>query len=679
MSKNETEKRIDELSDKLRRHQYLYHVKDSPEISDREYDRLFDELISLENEYPQYKKPDSPTQRVGSDLVQDLPEYEHDRPVLSLDKAYSTDELHEWIQKTRKNTQEDISLFIEEKIDGLSVVLYYEDGIFVRALTRGNGYTGNDVTGNVKTIYAVPLRLTENVSGSFRGEIYLPKNKFAAMNREFDNMYANPRNLAAGTLRRVKSSETAKVPLDIFIYEGFLENNMSTHGEILVYLEELGFKTNERVGFFSNEKQLEHRRKEWTYGSIDELDSFIKRCVEQRNDLPYEIDGMVMKINEIQVRDKLGFTGHHPRWAIAYKFESPKAVSRIVNIDVQVGRTGRITPVARIEPVSIGGSTVSNVTLHNQSYIDELEICIGDEVSVSKRGDVIPAVEGVVDKNKEGNTEWHMPEKCPSCGRKLRQQGAHLFCVNFDCPQRIIGRLRFFVGKDQMDIENLGPETIELMYEKGFIKDIDEIFTFDYDKLKQSQGFKDKKIAAIREGLEKSKDKPFKTVLSSLGVPDIGPKAAELLIDAGINSVDDIIQKAKNNDMDFFTAIDGIGDKTAEVIIEAFSDVKLIRIIDKLKGVGLSFTATADTKAPVNDSFKGQKWCITGSFSHFSPRSKAAGEIEKRMGETVNQISGNTTHLLVGENPGSKLAKAKKADVTIVNENEFIEMLQNKG
>ena len=522
MSRESGAKEIEELSARLRQYQYQYYVLSSPAISDLGYDRLFNRLLFLEEQFPDLIKADSPSQRIGSDLSRELPETEHTIPVLSLDKAYALSELTEWIEKCRRNTSSELSFIIEEKIDGASIVLYYRDGLLSHALTRGNGLTGNDVTANVKTIGAVPLRLKKPLTVTVRGEIFLTKSLFRKINSKLETPYSNPRNLASGTLRRVKSSEAAEIPLDIFIYEGYFDTPAASHCRILAELELLGFKLNKNIGFFSDADdrtgiQLEHPS--WQLGSIGEIEAFLKQAQARRENLDYEIDGLVIKVNEISARKILGFTGHHPRWAIAYKFEAPEGSTIIEDIQVQIGRTGRATPVARVQPVPIAGSIISNVTLHNQEYINILDLAIYDTIAVSKRGDVIPAVERLVVKNEVGNTTWKMPETCPSCGSILSRSGAHHFCFNTDCPDQVRARIRFFVARGQMDIENLGPETLEVLIGRGFIKDPADIYHFDPEVLIDLPGFGRKKIELLKKGIELSKNKPYRIVLQSLAIP----------------------------------------------------------------------------------------------------------------------------------------------------------------
>jgi DNA ligase (NAD+) len=683
---NNARQEIARLSELLRRYQHEYYVLSHPSVSDAEYDRLFDRLVELERQHPELARPDSPTQRVGSDLTHELPEVRHTVPVLSLDKAYTAEELLGWLEKTQKNGGRRLSFVVEEKIDGSSIVLYYERGLLARAVTRGNGLVGNEVTANVKTIGAVPLRLAREVTVAVRGEIFLPRPLFEAINARMETPYANPRNLASGTLHRVKSSEVAGVPLDIFVYEGHFPEPRATHVAVLEELEELGFKCNPRTGLFADlldPATVRARHPKWRTGGFDELTRYLQEARAERLSLPYGIDGLVVKVNELDVREALGFTGHHPRWALAFKFEAPEAESVVERIGVQVGRTGRITPVARIKPVRLSGSTIANATLHNQDYINSLELAIGDRVSISKRGDVIPAVERVVEKNESGNTTWKMPGRCPSCSTPLTILGAHHFCPNPDCPDQVRGRLRFFVARDQMDIENLGPETLEVLVARGLIKDIDDIHRFDPAALLELPGFGEKKVELIRQGIARSKTRPYRRVLQSLGLPEIGQKVIELLCEAGYRDIDSLLAAAGRGDPALFTSIHGIGEKTAEILIRELARPEVRRRIEGLRQAGLAMAEKQATivrpsgpfRASPSASFQGQVWCVTGTFERFKPRELAMEEVKKRGGKVSPSITSQTTHLLAGANPGSKLAKARSLGIRIVSEEEFLKFL----
>lgn len=670
-----------QLTDELLRAQKAYYVDGRSIISDLEYDRLFDELVRIESEHPELKDENSPTSRVGSDLTSDFPEVSHTIPVLSLDKAYSSQEVVAWMEKTARSAGRDLSFVEEEKIDGISIVLYYENGIFVRALTRGNGYVGNDVSSNVKTVKTVPLVLTEPVTIAVRGEIYLAKKDFEAL-RESSPEVANPRNMAAGTVRRQKSSEAAAVPLTIFVYEGFWADESQrpdNHLAILASLKRLGFRINPHLAVFSSskeqsEKLLEKAGLEAEPLAFGDLAGYLERVTERRASLEYEIDGMVTKVNELDVREALGYTEHHPRWAIAYKFESPQAVTKVKAVTVQVGRTGRITPVAELEPVQLGGSVVRRATLHNQEYIDSLELALGDTVSVVKRGDVIPAVDQVLEKNEEGNTTFVIPRTCPCCSSPLVQKGAHLYCVNRDCPDQVKGMLAFFTARDQMDMESIGPKAIEKLYDMKLVRDIPDLYTCDYDVLKGEKGYGEKMIASFKAAVEESKKRPFSTVLASIGLPDVGAKSAQILIKGGFSDIDRLLKASDENDIAAFTSIPQIGEQTAAGIIAALQDDAMRERIAGLRAAGLQFEQKAQEELP-DQIFAGQVWAVTGSFEHFNPRSLALKELEKRGARTVSSITGKTTHLLAGTGGGSKRETAASLGVRIVSEAEFMAML----
>ncbi|ADN01766.1 NAD-dependent DNA ligase LigA [Spirochaeta thermophila] len=668
MTEQEAKKEIDRLVELLQRADYEYYVLGRPHLTDQEYDSLFDRLKTLEAQFPHLKRADSPTQRVGSDLTVDFPEVAHTIPVLSLDKAYTETEVLSWIEKTERAAGRPLGCVIEEKIDGVSLVLYYRGGILDRAVTRGNGRVGNDITPNARTIRQIPLRIPETGEVVVRGEVYLPLQYFDEINARMEVPYANPRNLAGGVLRRKNSAEVARVPLHFLAYDGYLPFPVATYTESLDLLIEWGFPVNPR----------HERIPAGTPDRAERIRAFIEKERTERATLDYQIDGLVFKVNELDVRDRLGYTGHHPRWAIAYKFEAPQAVTELVRIDVQVGRTGRVTPVARLKPVELSGSTISNVTLHNEDYVQALELAPGDLVAISKRGDVIPAIEKVVEKNEEGVPVWRMPEHCPECSSRLERRGAHHFCPNRSCPAVITGRLKFFVSPKQMDIRVLGNETIDFLVEKGYIRRIPDLYTFDYRRLLDEPGFGEKKINLIVQGIEESKRRPFSTVLVALGIPDVGPSVVETLIRGGITGIDRLLEIADRGDVDALTRLEGIGEKTARQLIETLRDPEWRKEIEELRKAGLSFEEERP-EAVSGGPFEGQVWCVTGSFRHFTPRSRAEELISSLGGRVVSSVSSKTTHLLVGENPGSKLEKARSLGVQLVTEDQFIEMLKGAG
>lgn len=697
MTERQAAAEIERLSEEIRRHEHAYYVLARPQIADAEFDRLLETLIELERRHPELRGADSPTRRVGSDLTRDLPEVEHTVPVLSLDKAYDMADVERWMAKARA-ADPGAAFVVEEKIDGTSILLHYRDGVLEQAVTRGNGRTGNDVTENVRTIRTVPLRLTAPETLAVRGEIFIRRAAFAALNAGVETPYANARNFAAGSLRRVKSIDVAAVPLEVFVYEGFMADPPATHTALLSRLRRLGFRVNPATVVI--------RQDEDGASDPDRLDEFevidaaaaaqyVTERSAARPDLAYDIDGLVLKIDRLRTREAMGATDHHPRWAIAVKFDAPQGVSVVRSIEVQVGRTGRVTPVARIDPVRIAGSTIANVTLHNQDYIDSLELAVGDTVAVSKRGDVIPAVERVLEKDPAGAPVWRMPPECPACGSALTAQGAHSFCPNAGCRDQVRGRLRFFAARDQMDIDGLGPATIDLLVDRGWVRDIADLYRFDPERLLDEEGFGERTVAALAAGIEASKAKPFAIVLPAVGLPDLGPKVTDLLLQAGFRDIDRLYAAVDAGDPAAFTRIDGIGERTARSIMRQLrrpdpltgSRLSTWRatprgLIAALRARGLRFAvdpsdaAAADGAAIGSEqAFAGQTWCITGSFEAFKPRAVAAGEIRARGGTVTGAVSGATTHLLAGAGGGGKVSKAEAAGVRIVGEQEFLRLL----
>ena len=674
-----------ELASLLHRYDHQYYVLAHPSVNDATYDRLFDELLRLESEHPELRTADSPSQRVGSDLRQELPEVGHTVPVLSLDKAYGAGEVSAWMEKSAAAAGAPLSFTVEEKIDGSAIVLYYRQGVLARAVTRGNGAVGNDVTANVSTIRSVPLRLPEPLEVAVRGEIFLPLEAFARLNARLEESYANPRNFAAGAVRRVKSRDVATIPLRLIAYEAtFASDQPASHAAALDQLSDLGFPVNDTNGLLVPDDQVAQaavRHPRWQVAPLSALPALLRQATERRGALGYEIDGVVIKVNEFDARSHLGVTGHHPRWARAFKFDAPEGQTTVQAITVQVGRTGRITPVARVAPVTIAGTTVANVTLHNQHYVDTLELAIGDEVAVSRRGDVIPAVERVLDKNDADNTTWRMPADCPACATRLELIGAHHFCPNSRCRDQVRGRIHFFAARRQMDIENLGTETLDQLIERGVLRDVQDIYRFDADQLLEWEGFGERKVTVIKEGIERSRRQPFRTVLPALGMPEIGPNATELLIDAGYDDIDKLIaaaEEAKAGDAEPLTAIEGIGERTAAALVGQLTDAANRRRIAALRAAGLQFAAVPRAAATADEGdgpFAGQTWCVTGSFTRFRPRDLAATAIKEGGGRVTGGVTSRTTHLLAGRAPGGKLAKAQRLGVAVVSEEQFLTLL----
>jgi DNA ligase (NAD+) len=661
---DDVQKKMIALAKQIQHHQYLYYIQAKPEISDAEFDLLFDELLRLEKLFPELALPETPTSRVGSDLDNAFETVSHSKPILSLDKCYSISELQSWAQKIVNKADSPVTFILDEKLDGISIILTYKEGLMVQAATRGNGVTGNDITENAKTITAIPLKLASPVNLTVRGEVFIRKSMFKEIERSDGITYDSPRNLAAGAIRRKTSRETAKIPLNMFVYDVVDGTNLlsDNHYELRHYLHELGFQLNPQTFYYEK--------------ADEKFCAGVAQAAEMRDALDYEIDGLVVKVSEQSVRENLGVTGRFPRWAMAYKFESPQATTHIKGIDIQIGRLGRITPVARLHPVRVGGAKITNATLHNQDYIDELGASIGDTVRISRRGDVIPAVEEVLDKQSDSAPAWKMPSHCPFCNTPLVKDGGHHFCENTACPQRQKASLIHFAGKTGMDIENLGPKTIELLIDRKLIQRMEDVYTFDPEQLTGVEGFKDKKIAAIKRGIAESINRPYETVLAALGIKNLGMGLIKLLVQSGIDSFDKLIDIANNNEFTSLTEIKGVKDNIAKSIIQSFQDSELLQTINTLKEVGLHTKAKIIAQPESTDQrMKGQRWCITGQFDNFKPRSKAGDEIEKRGGILVGSVSSKTTHLLAGEKAGSKLKKAQELGVSVVNEKDFLDMI----
>jgi len=663
----------------LLKYQYHYYVLAEPLVPDSEYDRLFDELAALEKQYPELAAENSPTKRVGSDLDNTFPEMEHTVSVLSLDKEYTGEGIRKWAEKTVANTHAGAAFAVEEKLDGASIVLYYKQGLLETALTRGDGIRGNVVTDNVRTIGQVPLVLPEKIDIAVRGEIFIKKSEFEVFNRKFENKYSNPRNLAAGSLRNRRSSVVAEVPLNMFTYEGYYDGGEG-HMEILCRLKALNFPVNSQMGLFSGDHRFLESMKEklpdMVTGPVEQLVNYIEERAREREALDHEIDGLVVKVNDIADRRKMGETSHHPRWAVAFKFDSPAAETVLEDVMVQVGRNGRVSPVAILQPVQIAGSVVSRATLHNQEYIDILELGIGDRVSISKRGDIIPAVGKVIEKAEKDPSIYKIRRDCPFCGTPFVKDGAHHFCKNRECPERVKRSIVFFAGKGQMDIDTLGEKTIGFLLEKGFIKSIPDLYTFDYHRLLGEEGFKEKKIENIRQSIEESKKNTFTTLLTSLGIEGIGKVAAADLVKSGFDSFEKVREAAAAGDPGVFAEIEGFGEITAQFLIRHFTDPDNLKLIDELAAAGLKTAAGPKDEAEEAQIFEGETWVITGSFENYNPRELAAKEIEKRGGKVTSAVSAKTDRLLAGTGAGSKLARAEKLGIDILTEEEFFELIK---
>ncbi|MBB6212667.1 NAD-dependent DNA ligase LigA [Borreliella californiensis] len=643
---------IADLKKLIRKWDKEYYVDSLPSVEDFVYDKHILRLKELENKYPEYKTLDSPTLKFGSDLLNDFKEVEHSAPILSLDKVYDLNLLKSWIDKIDFNNSFNVS--VEPKIDGCSIVLYYKDGILEKALTRGNGKFGNDVTKNIRTIRYIPLFLDEKVDLVLRGEVYITKENFLKINKSLEKPYTNSRNLASGILRRIDSREVANFPLNIFIYD-FLNAGMEfkTNDLATARLKKLGFKVNPLIRFFDQKS------------SIGEVLDYIADITKKRDSFEYEIDGVVLKVSDFVLRERLGYTTHHPKWAMAYKFEALSGVSRVNSIVVQVGRSGKITPVANIDKVFVSGAFITSATLHNQDYIVSIGLNVGDVVKVSRRGDVIPAVEMVINKFSSGF--FKVPNNCPACKTVVVKEGAHFFCTNNNCPSIAVERIKYFCSKNCMDIEGFSDKIISFLFEKKFISSEIDLYTFDFYKLLEFKGFKDRKINNLINSIQSSKKKPFSKLLLSMGIKDLGENTIRLLFLNNLNSFSKLFKLCQDKDLAFSTLlkIKGIGEKIALNIIGAFNDSIMLNKFKFFENLEFKMEEliTIDDE---NKLLVGKRFCITGTFNGYS-RSIVIDKLKNKGAIFNTCVTRSLDFLIVGEKAGSKLKKALSLNIKIMS------------
>lgn len=657
--------RVMELKEQINRHSHAYYVLDQPSITDAEYDTLMNELMQLEKAFPELADPNSPTKRVGGAVLEIFNKVTHTVPLLSLDNAYNAEDLRAFDTRVKKDLSRTPEYTVEYKIDGLTVACLYEEGQFIRGATRGDGTTGEEVTENVRTIKSLPLSLASAINLEVRGEVFLPKASFVKLNEQQallgKEAFANPRNAAAGSLRQLDSKIAANRKLDVFIFDiitGIEALGIRSQTEAFEKLTQLGFRT-APIRKFDN-----------IQGVID----YTETMVAQRHDLPFEIDGLVIKVNDLSMRNELGFTAKSPRGAIAYKFPAELAKTVIREIQVQVGRTGVITPLAVFEPVVVAGSTISKATLHNQDYIDEKDIRVGDTVLVQKAGDVIPAVVRVVLEERPDHTKpFHLPEQCPVCeSPTVRQPGeAALRCINDNCPAKLQRLLMHFVSRTAMNIDGFGEAIVENFIDKGFIESISDIYRLKdvQDALKTTEGFGEKSINKLLEAIENSKSNDYYRLISGLGIPLIGEKAAKTLAKQ-FNSIDDLMSA----DVETLTQIDEIGDKMALSIIQYFDRSDSKKLIEDLRNLGVNLTSKLTSK--VEGVFSGKTLVVTGTLVKYT-RDEIKALIEQNGGKAAGSVSSKTDYVVVGENAGSKADKAKSLGIPIIDETEFEAMLSH--
>lgn len=681
MNKDEARKAINELTEELHRHNYNYYVIARPEISDYEFDIKLKELEKLEKEYPGLMRTDSPSQRVGGTVTKEFPTVTHKYPLYSLDNTYNEEELRDFDNRVTKISNEQVEYVCELKFDGVAISLTYRNGYLEQAVTRGDGTQGDDITNNIKTINTIPLKLRGEVFPEeffVRGEVFMPRKGFEQLNdsrtKQNKEAFANPRNAAAGSLKIQDSALVAQRPLDFFTY-GITGDPLPyrTHYDNLMQAKKWGFPVSEEVT---------------TLNSIDEILKIIYRWDEIRHDLPFEIDGAVIKVNSFDQQEKLGYTAKFPRWAIAYKFKADKVLTRLNDIKFQVGRTGAITPVAELEPVHLAGTTVKRASLHNEDIIKQLDVRVGDKVYVEKGGEIIPKIVGIDFEQRPADAKpFAFIKQCPECGSKLKRlpgEAAH-FCPNSQgCPPQIKGRIEHFVSRKAMDIESLGEETIDLLYEKKLVKTIDDLYDLSFTMLfglekvtKSIDGKKERKVSFkqkttenILKGIEKSKEVPFPRVLYALGIRHIGETVAKKLARYFIN-IDNLI----NATYDELIAIDEIGERIAQSIV-AYFEVEINRsIINRLKEKDVQFQ-TQKMEISSTNRLNNQTFVISGVFENLS-RAGIKKAIEDNGGRNVSNISSKTNYLIAGDNMGpAKLKKARDLGVIIISENEFLEMIK---
>ena len=663
---SEAVERVEALRAEINRHNHLYFALDQPEIGDAQYDALMRELRELEERHPDLVTPDSPTQRVGAEPAEGFSEARHPTPLLSLGNAFDDDELMAWYRRVADLIESaDFDLVCELKFDGLAVALTYEDGVLVRGATRGNGTVGEDVTHNLRTIRSIPLRVLGDAPRRFevRGEVLFPKSAFQRFNEErvAEDLppYANPRNTAAGSVRQLDPKMTAARPLDIFVYGlGYADGDVpDTHWETLALLGRLGFKTSPHNRLVRTPEEAADYYREW---------------LEEAEKLDYGADGVVVKVNRFDLQRHVGVVGREPRWAIAYKFPATQAVTQLLDIAVNVGRTGSINPFAVLEPVDVGGATVRQATLHNEDYIRAKELRIGDWVVVERAGEVIPQVVSVITGRRTGcERDFQMPDRCPSCGEPVtRPEGeAMSLCVNSQCPAQLIRLLEHFVSRGAMDIEGLGVRQTTVLLEQGLIRDVADIYTLEQDKLLELERMGEKSVANLLAAIEASKDRPLGRLLVALGIGHVGSEAAELLA-AHFASIDALMEA----DEERLVEIDSIGPKIAAAVVAYFGNDSNRQVIEKLRATGVRMEDEA-REAPTEQPFAGKRFVVTGRLEGLS-RSQVQARIKQLGGAVSGGVSRQTDYLVAGEGAGSKLADAEQLGVTAITEEEFLELAE---
>ena len=662
------QQKIKQLRKELRKHNYNYYVLDNATISDRDFDMMLKELQELENKHPEYFDPNSPTQRVGGDVTKNFNTISHTHRMYSLDNSYSRQDILDWETRIQKILGDvPLEFTCELKYDGASINLYYKDGKFEKAVTRGDGFQGDEVTANVRTIRSIPLVIKNDILDAFeiRGEIVLPLDGFEKMNKERveagEDPYRNPRNTASGSLKLQDSAEVADRPLDCLLYQVVVDRPpFKTHFEALEFAKNVGFKIPQTIKICA---------------TLDEIFDFLNYWDENRHTLPYETDGVVIKVNSLDHQEELGYTAKSPRWALAYKFQAEQAISVLNEITYQVGRTGAITPVANLEPVELAGTIVKRASLHNADQIAKLDIRVGDTVFVEKGGEIIPKIVGIdLDKRPEASLPTKYITHCPDCNTQLvRKEGdAKHYCLNeYGCPTQITGRIQHFISRKAMNIDGLGAETIELLFKEGLITNYADLYELEEDQIIPLERMAEKSAANIIKGVENSKQIPFEKVLFALGIRFVGETVAKKLA-KHYKNIDNLMHAS----FDELVDVDEIGERIAQSIIDFFSDSVNIEIVERLKKFGLTFSIDEKLLQDQTDKLKGLVFVVSGVFSKFS-RPELKKSIEDNGGKVTGSISKKTNYIIAGDNMGpSKKEKAEKLGVPIISEIDFIELLK---
>jgi DNA ligase (NAD+) len=666
MNTDKTKERIDLLKSKISYHNYKYYVLSQPEISDYIFDQMLKELQELEDKHPEFREPNSPTQRVGSDINKSFEQVGHRYPMLSLGNTYTEEELADFDNRIQKNIDGPYEYVCELKYDGVSISLTYIDGKLQRAVTRGDGTKGDDVTSNIRTIKSIPLELLGNdypKDFEMRGEIFMPRPAFEKLNLEREEQglqtFANPRNFTSGTIKLQNSAEVAKRPLDCFFYYMIGQDlPYPSHYENMMKAREWGFKIPSALIKAKN---------------IEEVFGFIREWDTKRFDLPYDIDGIVIKINAYSQQSRLGFTAKIPRWAIAYKYKALQAETQLLSVDFQVGRTGAVTPVANLAPVLLAGTTVKRATLHNADQMALLDLHEGDFVYIEKGGEIIPKIIGVIKEKRDQNAlPVQFTRHCPECGSVLERkagEAAH-YCTNsMACAPQIKGKIEHFVSRRAMDIDTLGKERIDLFYEMGMIRDIAGIYDLKAEEIAKLERFGEKSAENIIKGIEASKEVPFSRVLFALGIRFVGETMAKKLANQ-FENIDNLMQAG----MEALCAVDEIGERIAQSLVDFFNKPGNIDIINKLRDKGLKFEI--GQKAQTNNKLNGKSFVVSGKFNLHS-RDELKSMIELNGGKLLSGVSSNTDYIIAGENMGpSKRNKAEELGVQIISEEDFLEMVQ---